>query len=68
MDNKKADDITAKSAFFSVTLCQCILALLLIAGALTLKFFFPKTYSNAKKWYQKNLTPDTSITEITDKL
>lgn len=57
-----------KSTFFAVILCECILAILIIAGALGLKFFMPKTYAAAKQWYEKNLTPDTSVTDITDEL
>ena len=57
-----------KSTFFAVMLCESILVILIIAGALGLKFFLPKTYNQAKKWYEKNLTPDTSVSDFIEKL
>ncbi|MBO4432045.1 MAG: hypothetical protein J5852_00790 [Clostridia bacterium] len=53
-----------KSKFFATVLCECILALLIIATVFTLKFFMPKTFKSAKKWYLENITQDTSAEEI----
>ena len=57
-----------KSTFFAVMLCECILAILIIAGALGLKFFLPETYTHTKQWYDKNLTPDTGVTDMINEL
>ena len=53
-----------KSKFFAVVLCECILAVLIILSVLSLKFFMPKTFNAAKKWYLDNVTVDTSAEEI----
>lgn len=56
--------IPYKSTFFSVSICECILALLLIISAFTMKFFFPKSFSAAKEWYNKNAKVDTNVSEF----
>lgn len=53
-----------KSVFFSVMLCECVLAAVIIALVFALKFFMPKTYKSAQKWYAKNITVDTVAEEI----
>ena len=53
-----------KSKFFAVILCECVLAALIILTVLTLKFFMPKTFKEAKEWYNQNVTVDTSAEEI----
>ena len=53
-----------KSKFFAVILCECILAVLLILTVLSVRFFMPKTFKKAKKWYLQNMTVDTSAEDI----
>ncbi|MBO7519823.1 MAG: hypothetical protein J6T73_03505 [Clostridia bacterium] len=53
-----------KSKFFAVVLCECVLAVLVILTVLAVKFFMPKTFKSAKKWYLDNVTVDTSAEEI----
>ena len=53
-----------KSKFFYIMLCECILAVLIIAFVFALKFFMPKTYKTAQKWYAQNITVDTVADEI----
>ena len=53
-----------KNTFFAVALCELILAVLLVSSAFALKYFFPKEFSKAKKWYGKNIMTYTSISDI----
>ena len=53
-----------KSRFFAVMLCECILAAVVIAGVISVKFFMPKTFKSLKKWYAENIAVDTSAEEI----
>lgn len=53
-----------KSKFFHIMLCECILAVLIIALVFALKFFMPQTYKSAQKWYAQNVTVDTVAEEI----
>lgn len=53
-----------KSKFFQITLLECILAVLIVLLALALKFFVPKTYKAAQRWYAENVTVDTNADEI----
>lgn len=53
-----------KSKFFAVMLSEFILALVIIAAVLILKYFFPKQYKESKKWYEQNVTVDTNTEEI----
>lgn len=45
-------------------LCECILAVLIIALVFALKFFMPQMYKSAQKWYAQNVTVDTVAEEI----
>ena len=56
--------IPYKSTFFSVAICECVLAALLVLSAFGIKFFLPKTYKQAKKWYVENITVDINISEF----
>ena len=53
-----------KSKFFQITLLECTLAAFIILLVLALKFFMPKTYKTAQKWYAENVTVDTNTQEI----
>ena len=64
--DKEVNDIVIpyKSTFFAVAICECVLAVLLILSALGIKFFLPKTYRQAKKWYVENIMVDINISEF----
>ena len=65
MDKNVTAAITPyKSKFFSILLCECILAVLIIATALILKYFMPDTFKAARKWYCENMLADTKAEEI----
>lgn len=53
-----------KSMFFSVVLCESILALILVLTTLSAKYFFKKPYKEAKKWYIENIMIDIDIEEL----
>ena len=48
-----------KSVFFKVAVVECVLAAILVLTVMSVKFFAPKTYSQAKKWYVENVQIDT---------
>lgn len=64
--DKEVNDIVIpyKSTFFSVAICECVLAALLVLSAFGIKFFSTKTYKQAKKWYVENITVDINISEF----
>ena len=64
MDKYESDMIPYKSTFFAVAVCECVLAVLLILTAITMKFFFRKSFAAAKDWYTKNARIDTNISEF----
>ena len=68
MDKYESEKAPYKSTFFAVVVCECVLALLLILTALSMKFFFPKSFSAAKKWYIKNITVDTNIKNFMEEI
>lgn len=53
-----------KSKFFYIMLCECVLAVIIVALAFALKFFMPETYKSARKWYVQNAEVDTVAEEI----
>ena len=55
---------TKKNMFPAVICLECILAVLLIAGAFFLKYLLPKEYERASDWYKENIMTDTAVSEI----
>lgn len=64
MDENENTDIAPKSTFFGIAVCESILAVIIIAAALILKFFFPAAYEDVKTEYDKTVAVDTEINEI----
>ena len=61
MDKYETEIIPYKSTFLGVSICECVLAILLILLVFALKFIFPKTYTAAREWYIENAMVDTDI-------
>lgn len=55
-----------KSVFLKIISAQCIFVTVLLLSILIIKFTWSNGFGKIQKWYTKNLTTDTRVSEVLD--
>lgn len=50
--------------FYKVVIVQGICVILVLLSVILARYFMPEIFAEMKNFYTKNLTPDTSISEV----
>ena len=50
--------------YINIVITQLICALLVTASILVLKYCFKTEYKKVKVWYEKEITPTTTVSEV----
>lgn len=49
---------------FGMIVTEAVVAAVILAAVLTVKYFFKDTYSSLKKWYNSDVCAETDINEV----
>ena len=60
-------EIKVRPFFIRCIMIETITVFLIIAVLITVKFTNENLFDKTKKWYEKNILDDTSISEVIDK-
>ena len=60
-------EIKVRPFFIRCIIIETITVFLITAVLITVKFANKNLFDKTKKWYEKNILDDTSISEVTDK-
>lgn len=64
-EHKQKTD-TKMSSFVKIMLCELIFTALILSAVLSIKYFFKRDFEAVKKFYEKYLLTDTTVSEVLD--
>ena len=56
------------NSFFAILITQLVTVLVIILSVLIMKFFFKVEFKSVKKFYEKNICQEVSISEVIDEI
>lgn len=65
-EEQKQKTDTKMSSFVKIMLCELIFSVLILSAVLSIKYFFKKDFETVKKFYEKYLLTDTTVSEVLD--
>lgn len=65
-EEQKQKTDTKMSSFVKIMLCELIFTALILSAVLSIKCFFKKDFETVKKFYEKYLLTDTTVSEVLD--
>mgnify|MGYP004614275367 FL=1 len=65
-EEQKQKTDTKMSSFVKIMLCELIFTALILSAVLSIKYFFKKDFETVKKFYEKYLLTDTTVSEVLD--
>lgn len=67
MEEVEINGNVKKSKYADIVTAQLICVLIIILGLLTVKYFFPDTFTEIKEFYTERICDETSIDEVIKK-
>jgi len=64
MEESKEEIYEVKPFFAKCAVIQAITVAIILISVLAIKYLSPKYCRKIQKWYNKNVTVDTSVTEV----
>lgn len=65
-EEQKQKTDTKMSSFVKIMLCELIFTALILSAVLSIKYFFKRDFETVKKFYEKYLLTDTTVSEVLD--
>ncbi|GEM_PF-2945193 len=63
-EEKKQKPDNKMSSFVKIMLCELIFTALVLSAVLSVKYLFKGKFEDVKKFYEKYLLTDTSVSEV----